>query len=132
MKVIVDTSVWSEGLRRREKQDHSLVLDLTELIQEGRVQLLGVIRQEILSGIKDRQQFLKLRRFLRAFADLPVSCEDFEMAAEFFNLCRKKGIQGSNADFLICAISMRHKMEILTSDHDFKNFAKILPIKLYL
>jgi hypothetical protein len=29
------------------------------------------------------------------------------MAAQFFNLCRSRGIQGSNTDFLICACSVK-------------------------
>jgi predicted nucleic acid-binding protein len=48
-----------------------------------------------------------------------------------FNLCRAKGIQGSNTDFLICAVAVRHDFTIFTTDGDFRLFAKCLPIVLY-
>jgi hypothetical protein len=34
--------------------------------------------------------------------DFPILTEHYVTAARFFNLCRSKGIQGSNTDFLIC------------------------------
>jgi predicted nucleic acid-binding protein len=44
-----------------------------------------------------------LRNNLRAFPNLPLDVEDYELAAEYFNICRRNGIQGANTDFLICA-----------------------------
>jgi predicted nucleic acid-binding protein len=52
-------------------------------------------------------------------------------AASFFNRCRRKGIQGSNTDFLICAAAHRHEVPIFTTDLDFPRFEKILPIALF-
>ncbi|MHC5725586.1 MAG: PIN domain-containing protein [Nostoc sp.] len=53
MKVIVDTSIWSLALRRNYKVDDSpYVAVLQELVADGRVALLGAVRQEILSGIR--------------------------------------------------------------------------------
>jgi predicted nuclease of predicted toxin-antitoxin system len=56
---------------------------------------------------------------------------DYEEAASFFNHCRAKGIQGSNTDFLICAVAARNDFPIFTKDADFAHFAKVLPITLY-
>jgi hypothetical protein len=110
MKVIVDTCVWSLALRRNIAPDEVYVDELSELVRELRVQIIGPIRQEILSGIRNDEHFIKLRDKLRAFPDIEVTMEDYERGAEFFNLCRSSGIQGSNTDFLICAISFRCKM----------------------
>jgi hypothetical protein len=33
--------------------------------------------------------------------------EDYELAAQFFNQCCGRGVQGSNTDFLICAAAVR-------------------------
>jgi hypothetical protein len=51
-------------------------------------------------------------------------------AARYFNLCRRKGIQGSNNDFILCACSALWKMPILSKDKDFAGYRKILPIEL--
>jgi predicted nucleic acid-binding protein len=131
MKVIVDTSVWSLALRRSKAQENKYVEELEELITEVRAQLIGPIRQEILNGIKSEKQFNILRKHLRAFEDLDIETADYELASEYFNKARRNGIQGSNTDFLLCAISTRHKMPILTIDKDFLNFQSVLPLELH-
>ena len=130
MKVIVDTSVWSLALRRQKQQNNSIVNKLRDLISDGRVVLLGAVRQEILSGIKHQEQYEKLRDRLRAFPNLILDAEDYELAAEYFNLCRRNGVQGANTDFLICATANRRNYEIFTTDRDFINFSQYLPIVL--
>ncbi|NCP02896.1 MAG: hypothetical protein GW861_05895 [Deltaproteobacteria bacterium] len=60
MKTIVDTCIWSLALRRNETTSSDIVDELSELISEVRVQLIGPIRQELLSGIKSTTQFNKL------------------------------------------------------------------------
>jgi predicted nucleic acid-binding protein len=130
MKVIVDTSVWSLALRRQQQPNNLIANRLHDLIIDGRVVLLGAVRQEILSGIKHQEQFEKLRDNLRAFPNLLLDIEDYELAADYFNICRRNGIQGANTDFLICAIASRRKYEIFTTDKDFINFSQYLPIVL--
>lgn len=130
MKVIVDTVIWSLAFRRNTVEPTYRDL-LTDLISDGRVVLLGVVRQEVLSGIRHTEQFERLKQALRAFPNQVLDTEDYELAAEYFNLCRQQGIQGANTDFLICAASVRRQYAILTTDNDFTNFAKVLPIMRY-
>ena len=132
MKIIVDTCVWSLALRRNRVEDNPFIKELKNLIEEIRVQFIGSIRQEVLSGIKSKKQFDTLKLHLEAFSDIELEAKDYELAAEYFNAARKKGIQGSNTDFLICAISSRRKMPILTTDQDFTNFQSVFPISLHI
>lgn len=132
MKVIVDTSIWSLALRRQKQKNESIENRLRDLIADGRVVIIGAIRQEILSGIKHQEQFEKLKDRLQAFPNLSLDIEDYELAAEYFNLCRRNGIQGSNTDFLICATASRRNYEIFTTDKDFVGFKEYLPIVLTL
>ena len=132
MNVLVDTSVWSLALRRRKVDEESeIVRELRELIVEGSAVMIGPIRQELLSGIRSREQFDWLRKHLRAFPDLLLEMIDFERAAEQFTACRENGIQGSNTDFLICAVSERLELSIFTTDDDFTHFSEHLPIRLH-
>ncbi len=132
MKVVVDTSVWTLALRRNQiQEDLPQVLSLRELIVDGRVALLGAIRQEVLSGVREIEQFVRLRDYLRAFPNLELVIEDYKLAAEFYNNCRRSGIQGSNTDFLICAVAYRRRYSILTTDGDFALFGEQLPISLW-
>jgi len=136
MMVLVDTPVWSLVLRRRpehlSKQDKNLSQALAELIREGRAQMLGPIRQELLSGIREEAQFKKLRDYLRAFDEPALEVADYEEAASMNNQCRGRGVAGSAVDFLLCAAAHRHGWVIFTVDRDFQNYAAILPIQLFL
>lgn len=132
MKVLIDTSVWSLALRRKRtaKQDPAIT-ELASLVEDGRVAMIGAIRQELLSGVRERAHFDRLREHLHAFSDTEIASDDYEEAASFYNLCRENGIQGSNIDFLICAVAVRHQFSIFTTDQDFTHYAKVLPIALY-
>ncbi|HEX4565134.1 MAG TPA: PIN domain-containing protein, partial [Vicinamibacterales bacterium] len=134
MKVLVDTSVWSLALRRSGRsgaRSEMVVDELRSLIEEGRVAMIGPIRQELLGGLRSASAFEPLRAHLEPFADEPLETADFERAAEHFNTCRAKGVQGSNTDFLICAAAERRNLPIFTTDGDFTRFARLLPITLH-
>ena len=131
MRVIVDTSVWSMALRRDKPDSFAPVQELKQIIHDHRVQMIGPIRQEILSGIRSESQFNKLRKHLESFPDHPILSEDYVTAAKFFNRCRSKGIQGSNTDFLICAVAVRNRFSIFTTDKDFEQFSQQIQIVLH-
>jgi len=91
---------------------------------------MGVVRQELLSGIGDKRVFDRLREKLRSFPDVSLEIEDHEEAASFSNTCRIHGVQGSLIDFLICAFATRRGYQILTTDADFQHFSDHIPIAL--
>jgi predicted nucleic acid-binding protein len=135
MIVIVDTSIWSLVLRRSSRA--TLPIDqqkrasiLNDLIADARVALLGAIRQEILSGIKDPGQFARLKDYLQAFPDAPLEVTDYECAAGMWNTCRSHGIAGTPTDLLICAAAVQRNWLVYASDRDFTRYAKYLPVQL--
>ena len=136
MKVLVDTSVWSLALRRHKNatlspEQQNVVSALADLMRDGRAVMMGAIRQELLSGIKTQAGFDALKSSLTAFEDVPLTMADYEKAAEVFNTCRANGVQGSNTDFLISAVSINHQLPIFSVDNDFLNYQKYLPVLLY-
>ncbi|MBZ5630457.1 MAG: PIN domain-containing protein [Acidobacteriia bacterium] len=134
MNVLVDTPVWSLALRRDvgklSEFERTIRQDLADLTAETRVRIVGPIRQELLSGIRNPAQFRAVRDDLRDFSDEPLSLEDWEAAAESNNACRAAGIAGSAVDFLLCAVAIRRHWEIFTTDKDFLHYARILPVLL--
>ncbi|MBT3478530.1 MAG: PIN domain-containing protein [Candidatus Marinimicrobia bacterium] len=131
MKILVDTCIWSLALRRKAISNAHEITRLKELILDSNAIMMGPIRQELLSGISIKSQFNKLKEYLQAFPDLTVLTDDYELAAEYYNIYRAKGIQGSNTDFLICSISTNHELPVFTTDKDFILYKKYLPIRLY-
>lgn len=129
--ILVDTSVWSLALRRRQNSDEPVVVEFSRLVYESQIQMIGPIRQELLSGIQSEGQFTGLRDHLHAYRDLVLEENSYERAAECFNICRSKGVQGSFTDFLICAVGEINDLPIFTVDSDFDRFAEHLPIALH-
>ncbi len=131
MKVLVDTPIWSYALRSKNRSYQSEINKLTSLIRDQRAMIIGPIRQEILSGYSDFRKYTIIKEKLSYFENTPILDVDYELAAEFSNKCRKKGIQGSHIDFLICAVADRIDTLIFTNDKDFMHYKKIVPIKLF-
>jgi predicted nucleic acid-binding protein len=128
--------VWSLALRRPARHlnpmEKSQVAELAELVNEGRAKILGIVRQELLSGIKTQSQFNKLQEILRAFPDVPLSTADFETAASLGNQCRSKGLAVSVVDMLICSVAQSRDWSIFSTDPDFKRYATVLSISLHM
>jgi len=131
MKVLADACAWSLMLRRRSRKVLSpgerLIHDsLIEAIRDGQVVIIGPIRQEVLSGIQDPAQFVKLRAALGAFHDKPLTTFHFEEAARLFNLCRSRGVECGAIDILICAVAAQMRWSILTNDQGLERCIGIL------
>jgi predicted nucleic acid-binding protein len=135
VNVLVDTPIWSLALRRDPHQldrtQRQLVHALDVLLTHDAALLIGPVRQELLSGVRERKEFAILAEHLAAFRDLSLDTEDYVHAAEFFNLCRSAGIAAGAVDLLICAAAHRHAVPIFTTDADFTRYARILPIRLF-
>src|SRR5208337_3365041 len=97
--ILVDTSIWSLALRRKTPNlapaEHRLTQLLSQIVGSDQAQLLGSVRQELLSGLREDSEFRRLREYLRDFPDANCLTEDYEEAAHAYNQCRRAGIAGS-------------------------------------
>ena len=133
MRVLVDTPVWSFALRRRgeiseSEQEHVEVWKT--LVRRRGIVLIGPVRQEILSGVREQSSFDRLLTELRAFHDEYIGTADYEEAARCSNRCRSAGVAHSSVDMLICAVSIRLGAPVLTPDQDFVRYAQHLPVRV--
>ena len=133
--VLVDTSVWSLALRRRREvlsaPERPLVEEWARLVTEGLATLILPIRQEILSGVRRPEVFHALRRSLADFPHLGIEAEDYDRAADFFNLFRARGLTGGPIDMLIAAVACRHGVPVFTTDTDYVRYARHVPLDLH-
>ena len=134
MNVLIDASVWSLALRRKNQglstNERFLVAELSQLIREGQARMIGLVRQELHSSIMATEQYQKLRLHLRSFPDEVVDASDFEEVAKAGNRCRAKGVVVSIVDILRCAVANKRLWTIFTTDPDFSNYAKVLPLRI--
>mgnify|MGYP002625983162 CR=1 FL=1 len=132
MKTMVDSSVWSTLFRKKTKTeaDMRLAQRIERLSANDELIIIGAIRQETLSGVSSAEKFAKMKSLLSMYPDFPVLGEDYITAAEFFNVCRSHGIQGSHIDFLISAVAVNNGFDILTLDGDFLQYKRFVNISL--
>jgi predicted nucleic acid-binding protein len=135
LNVLVDTPIWSLALRRQRKalsaHERVLSFEFSDLVKADRVVVIGPIRQELLTGIRNAAAFDGMCEYLRAFDDEPLVGEDFEDAARCANRCLAEGVIGSNVDLLICSVALRRGLAIFTTDADFERYRRVLPIQLH-
>lgn len=135
MRVLVDTVVWSLALRRQQDRlspaESLLVASWSDLVTDGRIVLVGIVRQEVLSGVPDTSTFERLHEQLGHFPDEPLLTADHVRAAEMFNTCRSRGIQCAAIDILLCAMAERLTAALFTTDADFEIYARHVPVRLF-
>jgi len=129
--IACDTSAISHFLRRPTDKNDETAAVVEKLIESNELALFGIVRQELLSGIKQKSHFESIALTTRALPLFFAEDEDHTLAAQFFNACRSKGIQGSPIDFLICSMAVRRKLQIYTTDPDFELYSPVIPIELY-
>ncbi|TGM58574.1 PIN domain-containing protein [Leptospira adleri] len=130
MKLLVDTSVWSEALRRKGKTLKSEETFLYQIIQnEDDIFVTGIILQEILTGIKEPKIFSEIEEQFRYFNFISPSEKDHIEAAKLRNSLSKKGIVLATIDALIAQIAITHNLILVTYDNDFLRLSGITKLK---
>ncbi len=132
MRFLIDTSVWSESLRRKNATIDSSETILSKLIlNEYEIVIAGIILQEILSGITDKKLFTEINTILSDFPYIEANKQDYIFAAELRNNLKTKGVTAGSFDFLIASLAIRNKLTLVTLDNDFTHIAKHSDLKIF-
>jgi predicted nucleic acid-binding protein len=131
IRFIIDTSVWSEALRRKKKTVNSSDTIVRKIIEnDDEIVVIGIILQEILTSITDEKLFRDIKDILDDFLYLDITKNDYIYASELNNKCRSKGINAGSIDFLIASVAIRNELELVTFDKDFFNISKYTDLKI--
>jgi predicted nucleic acid-binding protein len=132
MPLFVDTSTWSLAFRRDATSDVPEVARLGMALTAGEpVVATGLVLQELLQGFSGpRDRSLLLRR-MASISLLAPDREDYVAAAELRNHCRRRGVQVGTIDALLAQLCIRHSLELLTNDGDFRLMARHTPLRVW-
>ena len=114
--VLVDSSVWIEGLRRRG--DLATKVALEALLEVGGALVSGPILLEVLGGCRPRER----RRLLDYFAGVPyrrVPDEAWRRAARLSWRLREDGITLPWSDLLIGSLGLLWDLRVFAADRHF-------------
>lgn len=128
--MLVDTSVWIDFFNGHESAEARL---LAGSIADGEpIEIPGIVLVEILSGLRNDTEAVRIGRLLEAFDDLPEpERTDYLEAARIFRTCRSRGHTiRSTIDCLIAQGCLRHDLALLTKDRDFRVIAGCTDLRL--
>lgn len=131
MNTLVDTSVWSLALRRDSPPDIAELDELKRALRAGMVVSTGLVLQELLQGFsRPKAHKLIVERF-RALPLIVPDRDDHIGAAELRTRCRRRGVQVGTIDALLAQLCIRHELQMLTTDRDFRSVGKVVPLTVW-
>jgi hypothetical protein len=121
-KVLIDTSIWVEFFRGKDKEVVKMVSDL---IWADRAALAGVVLAELIQGVKKESDSKIIEETMTALSYFEVSLQIWKKTGETLKKLRSKGVTLPLSDVLLATIASENDCEILTSDLHFKQIEGI-------
>lgn len=131
---VIDTSVWSRALRRRRSSDSEsaeAALIRRLVLEDEPIGLPGIVLQELLSGVRTKKEFERLRKVLDPFSVLLATEDSHLLAASLFNTCKSNGLNVSPTDVLIAATAIQCGGTLITADNDFRRMAEHIDLAIH-
>jgi predicted nucleic acid-binding protein len=123
---LVDTSVWIHVFRARAP------LDLEAAVPFGQVVTCLPVVQEVLQGFRDEAVYRRAQRAMLALpiVESPVGEAVYLEAIALYRAARRAGLTvRSSTDCLIAACALRHDLEILHVDRDYRALGRVSPLR---
>lgn len=131
-RFLVDTSVWSLAYRRDTPPDVPQVAVLrSALVDGGYVAITGMVLLELLRGFIPARAQERIVTDLAALELIQPTRDDYVEAARLANSCRQAGVQLGSVDSLLAQLAIANDLELLTTDRDFENAAKVVPLQVW-
>jgi predicted nucleic acid-binding protein len=126
--ILVDSSVWIEGLRREGRLDVKLALEC--LLDAYQAQWSSPVRLEVLGGARGGER----GRLGRHFSVVPYrSCTetDWDNAVALAWKLRDRGLTVPWLDVLIAALALHDNVRLYALDSHFKRISEFTGLRLY-
>ena len=122
--VIVDTSVWIAFFQGKTLHESQLV----KLIEDQRVFITGIIMAELLQGIKNVKEEMKIAEAMSAIPSLEITNQLWIKTGKLSAELRQKGFTVPLTDTAIAVLAMNSNTQVYTFD---KHFEAIPGLQLY-
>jgi predicted nucleic acid-binding protein len=118
--ILVDTSILVDYLRQPSDE-------ILNLFQTQKSTICGVIRAEVLAGVRDDREAEKVAHALDIFESIPIPETVWDIVGRNAALLRCQGIAVPFADMLIATLAIENKLTLWTKDLHFLRIRNILP-----
>lgn len=131
-RFLVDTSVWSLAYRRDAPPNVPQVAVLrTALVNGEYVAITGMVLLELLRGFVPARAQERILTDLAPLELIDPTRDHYVEAARLANTCRQAGVQLGSVDALLAQLAIANDLELLTTDRDFENAAKVVPLRVW-
>lgn len=126
--VLVDSTVWIDFFRGVEC---SQVRYLTRVLEKEKdICICGPILTEVLQGISNEQQYIKIKEFFDLLTFLPLTKDHFLLSSDIYRKVRKKGYSiRKTIDCIIASCAVHYNVSLLHNDEDFYTIEKYSKLK---
>ena len=128
--MIVDTSVWVNGLRGVQTKQVAVVTN--HIITDQRIYITPTILQEVLQEVRDDSRYEPVKEGLLAHTILVLDPVEAAIeAAQLYRTLRKKGVTIRKPnDCLIAHYALFYDIPILHNDTDFDQIARFTALRI--
>lgn len=128
--VLIDSSVWIEGLRAKALEN--VKTQLRGLMETGRIRMTEMIRLEVIGGARSYEELDWLRIELEEVPLLETTEREWRRAEDLSFTLSRKGQHVASADVLIAAVALCYKIPLWHADQDFERIRQaILDFQTY-
>ena len=129
--IVVDTTVWIDFFGAKGSP---FDLHLTRLIEQGEsLGLTDLVYCEVLQGIRDETDFVRVRSILQSYPILRMrGLNLFEHAASIYRDCRRGGFTiRKTIDCLMAATCLENDVHLYHNDRDFDVIARVRDLQIH-
>lgn len=114
---LIDTSAWIFALR---KQFNPFIKErINQLLKDCIVLVNGMIKLELLGGVKTDKEFRRLKSRLNALEEIEIDTTVWEIAYQIAFGLRQRGVTVPYTDILIAASAIKGKAVLVHADKHF-------------
>lgn len=115
--ILPDTCAWIDYFNGR---DTIVACSLAHALTNGEIVTCGVVMYELFQGIRSDKEAEVLRNAFSSLRYIEMDKGLWLSAAQLSVSLRKKGVTIPSSDIQIAAISLQHRLTILTVDQHFR------------
>ena len=127
MKILVDSTVWIDYLKNARTRQTELLEKL--ILDQEDLCVCGFVLAEVLQGIRDEKQYLRVKRSLDNLIYLDADKTTFELGVTIYRELRRQGLTIRNSiDCLIAATVIQQGVHLLDKDRDYEFIDQHYPL----
>ncbi len=119
--ILVDSCIYITYIKRRIDFRQLLV----PALRAGQLYNCGVVRAEVLRGIRDEKSYAEVEAFFDIIPEIPADARLWRQVSRMAWEAARKGFAPPTTDFVIAASAQRVRATVITLDKHFEQISGV-------